>query len=144
MQNLGNVMKSAEISKSPVDVALGQFLRAYRETPHSTTGVPPEILMLGSSRTTGIPQFLPTGDEMREAQASAHHKASTNDERQKKTMRAEYDLNMHTRNSRLQVGSLVVVQRPITNKSVTTWDPNPYRGVSIKGSMVTAQRQGTT
>ena len=67
MQNLGKVLKSADISKSPADVALGQFLRAYRETPHSTTGVPPAILMMGWSRTTGIPQIMQTGDVMREA-----------------------------------------------------------------------------
>jgi hypothetical protein len=79
---------------------------------------------------------------MREAQASAHHEARTNDEKQKERMRAEYDLRMHTRKSGLQVGSLVVAQRPITNKSVTPWDPNPYRVISIKGSMVTAQRPG--
>jgi hypothetical protein len=46
--------------------ALLEFLRRYRETPHSTTGASPNHLLLGFSRSSGIPSIVPETPEQRE------------------------------------------------------------------------------
>ena len=53
--------------------ALLEFLRRYRETPHSTTGVSPNHLLLGFSRSSGIPSMVPeTPEQVNDARAKNH------------------------------------------------------------------------
>ena len=56
-----NLTKWAGISD---DEALRWFLRAYREPPHSTTGLAPADPMFGYSRTSSIPRIEPTAAEV--------------------------------------------------------------------------------
>ena len=50
MKNLGKVLRTAAITGKDKDVELRQFLKAYIETPHSTTGVAPAKLMFVRTR----------------------------------------------------------------------------------------------
>ena len=44
-----------DIYKIDKNEALQYFLRTYRETPHATTKVAPAMLLMGYSKTSGIP-----------------------------------------------------------------------------------------
>jgi hypothetical protein len=56
MKNLGKVLKAAEIADTTSDTALQSYLKAYRDTPRMSTGVPPAVLMMGWIRSNGIPK----------------------------------------------------------------------------------------
>jgi hypothetical protein len=56
MRNLGSVIRNAIVEKKDWRQELNQFLRNYRSTPHSTTGVPPAILLFGENRTNRLPR----------------------------------------------------------------------------------------
>jgi len=51
MKKFGKVLKTAKKGGMDEQEALLEFLRRYRETPHSTTGV------LGFSNSSGIPSI---------------------------------------------------------------------------------------
>lgn len=57
MKKLGKVLRTAEIAGTNKQGALQSFLRAYRETPHSTTKVAPAVLLLEFSRSSGLPEI---------------------------------------------------------------------------------------
>ena len=63
MKKLGKVLKTAKGSGTNEQEALMEFLRRYHDTPHSTTGVAPNHLFLGFSRSYGIPSMLPETPE---------------------------------------------------------------------------------
>ena len=54
MKKLGKVLKTSKISVKDEQEALREFLRRLNDTPHSTTGVPPNKLLLGLSQSSGI------------------------------------------------------------------------------------------
>ena len=43
MKKLGKVLRTSELSGQHKELALNEFLKAYRETPHTTTGVAPHV-----------------------------------------------------------------------------------------------------
>ena len=45
MKPLGQAIKTAHAERRPWQQELAKFLLNYRQTPHSTTGVPPEQLL---------------------------------------------------------------------------------------------------
>ena len=58
MKNLGKVIGTAKTNGIDKMQALQDYIREYNETPHWTTKVAPAMLMLGFSRTSGIPQAI--------------------------------------------------------------------------------------
>jgi hypothetical protein len=138
MDNLGKVLRVAKAIGQNKTEALNDFLRAYRETPHTTTKVAPALLMMGRSNTTGIPQ-MPFGQE---SLAKFHQTAIANDKAAKAHMKQEYDDRMRTREHNLSVGQRVYMWQFRTDKSVSNWDPKPFEIVNINGSQVTVQKGG--
>jgi hypothetical protein len=138
MKKLGKVLKTAKISGMDEQEALLEFLRRYRETPHSTTGVSPNHLLLGFSRSSGIPSMLPETPEQREVWRKT---ALANDARAKKRMEADYNVRMRVREPVITVGSRVLVKLSKHRKNTSAWDVvNPYTVTEVSGSMVTARR----
>ena len=118
--------------------ALLEFLRRYRETPHSTKGVSPNHLLLGFSRSSGIPSMVPETPEQREVWRK---NALANDARAKKRMEADYNMRIRVREPVITVGSKVLVKLSKHRKNTSAWDVvNPYTATEISGSIVTAQR----
>jgi hypothetical protein len=139
MKKLNKVLKTAAVEKVDKKVALQRFLKAYRETPHTTTKVAPALLMLGYSRSSGIPQFeSPTSD--RDRATRAHAAAMENDARAKERMKLDFDARMHTRECSLRVGMRVLAKLDKVNKTTPNWCPDPYVITHINGSQVTASR----
>jgi hypothetical protein len=138
MRKLGKVLQAAKISGAKRENELSNFLMSYRATPHTTTKVPPAMLMLGRQINTGIPRSNDV--DIRKA----HGTARVNDVKAKARMKLEYDTRMHVRESSIFIGSKVLARQTKTHKNTSTWDPDPYQVINIHGSMVTATRSGQT
>ncbi|CAF0927883.1 unnamed protein product [Brachionus calyciflorus] len=70
--------------------------------------------------------------------------AKVNDMISKSKMKKNADKNIRIFKNNLTVGDLVLVKQKQPNKSVSIFDPAPYRITEIKGTMVTATRQNNT
>jgi transposase InsO family protein len=57
MRNLGKVVRNAQLAKIPWQMELNDFLRAYRATPHSSTGFAPSELLFGRNQTSRLPSL---------------------------------------------------------------------------------------
>jgi hypothetical protein len=143
MANLGKVIRAAKLTDTNVDVALQAFLRAYRDTPHSSTGVAPNALMFGRSRTSGLPEQLSRGDPFAQQQEQ-HAKARTNDDVAKAKMKADFDARKRARECNIRIGDSVALKLNRTTKSTPDWDPRPFVVVDRNHSMITAEREGET
>ena len=140
MKQLGDVLRIAHITKANKFHAAQHFVRVYNDTPHSTTGVPPNILQLGYARSCGLPCLsLPVYSEFIRAQ---HELARKNDQAAKLRQKAEYDRRMRATELRLQVGDHVLYRLrgpgEVRPKHEPKWDPGRYVITEIKGSMITA------
>lgn len=87
MKKLGKVLKTAEVT------ALLTFLRVYRETPHSSTGVAPAVLLMGFGRSSGIPQVSRSPIDP-DFLTRANKLAQENDRKAKERMKLEFDKRM--------------------------------------------------
>ena len=134
MKKLGKVLRTAAISGEDKQTAVQKFLRVYRETPHSTTKVSPNLLLLGFSRSSGIPCLEST------TVGEWHDLARKNDRIAKERMTIEYNERMKTKLCRFVVGDRVLLKQDRLNKSMSAWDPDPYTVTYTNGSMITASR----
>ena len=140
MKQLGKVLKATRVGGESRNKTLRDFLRAYRATPHSTTKIPPAMLMLGQCRTSPLPakQTTSLDDE--------HRQAIENDRVAKDLMTTEYNRRMRAKETPLQVGDQVLAKLDKTRKGDPDWETEPYTVTEMKGSMVTAEnsRHSTT
>ena len=139
MKKLGKVLKTAKVMGVNKHDALQEFLRVYRETPHSTTGIPPNVLMFGYSHSSGIPAV-----ESGVKKEVRYEEALVNDAAAKTRLKAEYDRRMNVKEAQIRVGSLVLIKLARHRKNTSAWDIRPYRVTAVKGSMVTATRPDHT
>jgi hypothetical protein len=138
MKKLGKVLKTSKISGQDEQEALREFLRRYNDTPHSTTGVSPNQLLFGFSRSSGIPNMVPETPEQRE---KFRQEALANDARAKKRMEQEYNHRMRAREPTIAVGDSVLIKLKKRRKATASWDVNePYTVIAVRGSMITAAR----
>ena len=70
--------KISGINKGDINNALREFLRVYRDTPHSSTQVSPNMMLLGYGRSCSLPKFEPRSPDMSE-NAELHKKAQVSD-----------------------------------------------------------------
>ena len=136
MKKLARVVQFAKEAGISKQAALNDFLRAYRATPHSATGVAPADLMLGHSRACGLPRLEPDEKQQR----AWHSTAKSNDESAKARMEADFNTRMHARKSGLAIGDLVLLRREHKRKNETRWDSSPFTVTAINETMVTATR----
>jgi transposase InsO family protein len=143
MRNLGTALRTARMTGRPRHDVIRDFLKVYRETPHSTTKVAPNMLMFGFSRTSGLPELeLGVHMDVHEQRKLFHEMAVQQDALAKKRMEAEYNARMHVKESKIRVGDLVLLKQKRVNKSTSSLDPEPFVVLSKRGSMVTAARNG--
>lgn len=120
MKKLGKVLRVAKVAGKSKDEALKEFLRVYRDTPHSTTGVSPNMLMFGYARTSGIPHYDQKLDLKKLAEL--HEYARRNDEQAKEQARLNYDKHMRAKECKIELGDKVLFKLHRTNKNVSEWD----------------------
>jgi hypothetical protein len=138
MRKLSKVLKVAKLEGKNPDIALDEFLAAYHDTPHSATGVAPNILMFGRARTSGLPALKE--QESIEFQAQCHEIARKKHKEYNDRMKRQYDQQMKSKECPIRQGDKVLFKRDITRKDVSPWDPDPFTVVLVKGSLVTESR----
>jgi hypothetical protein len=139
MKKLGKVLKTAKAGNIDKNKHLQEFLRRYRETPHSTTKVPPALLLMGFSRHSGLPQIEAPWSSR--ALDKWHKLAQENDRIAKERMKQEYDHRMRVKECGIEVGCKVLLKLKPHRKSTSKWGKDPYVVKEVNGSMVTAARQ---
>ena len=116
--------QKGSIENKPIKEALQPFIRMYRATPHSTTGVSPYEALFGRKMKVDLP-VLAT-----ESNAIDRNKV----ERGQDKMRERPG-----KSHKLSIGDMVLIRQPKRNKLTPAYDPSPAKVVEVKGSMVTAR-----
>jgi hypothetical protein len=133
----GPPSQTAKLSGMDEQEALLEFLRRYRETTHSTTRVNSNHLLLGFSRSSGIPSMVLETPEQRKAWRKT---ALANDARANKRM-----VRIRVREPVITLGSEDLVKLSKHRKNTSTWDVvNPYTVTEVRRSMVTLTRNSST
>ena len=133
MKNLGRVIRSAGTLDRDWRRVLNEFLRNYRSTPHSTTGVAPSVLMFGENRTNRLPVVVEDAekielDAVKEFDAKSKSNASKNANKREKA-----------KDHNFQVGDTLFMLQNRMNKWMSRFSSELYTVIEIKGSMVTVK-----
>lgn len=136
MRTLNKVLRIAVARKEDLEECLQSFLRAYRNTPHSTTKCAPRDLLMpwgGRDVVPASPGWRPT---TLDPIAVQNRRRNTNE---------KASLQRRARSTWFQPRDRVVVRsRRPGWKFGTRYETKIWEVVSQKGTMVTARRGGTT
>jgi uncharacterized membrane protein len=135
MKPLGKCIRSAHLQKRPWQQELSKFLLTYRQTPHSTTKVPPAQLLFNRNIQGKLPTITPT------LIVNRHSEAQANQGQQRDKAKQYADNRRHARPSNIKVGDQVLVKQQKRNKLSTNFSPQPYTVTAIKGSKVVAENK---
>ena len=137
VKTLKKCVKAAKTEGRNWRKELQSFLRNYRTTPHTTTGVAPSVLLMKRAVRNKIPQTENT-DPISEV-------IRKHDSLQKTKIKAYADSKCYVKPCNITPGDTVLVKRPFTKgKGMSVYNPSPMTVVRIKGSMVTAKNADTT
>ena len=119
---------------------LPKFLVAYRNTPHTVTGVAPNKLVFKYPIKTKIPSLADREDEDREEKD-----IRVRDWMHKKREKEYADRSRNAKNSSIQVGDQVLVKQQRENKLSSKFEPEPYEVIQRTGNevMLKASHGGT-
>ena len=135
MQPINKAIRCAEVEKSSWKTTVSQMLRNYRATPHTSTGISPDVYMSGDDKFDKIPTLrseIPNGNayetvRIREAEA-------------KEKQRKYADAHQKATHVEFKIGGFVMHKWDRTRKHQPLFDPNPYVISAIKGNMITVSR----
>ncbi|KAK3711382.1 hypothetical protein QZH41_003258, partial [Actinostola sp. cb2023] len=132
MRNLKKICTTARIEHKNWQQELNKFLRNYRATPHSSTGVPPYTALYGRPMRTKLPE-IPT-------QSKQDKEMRLNDQQSKDEMKRYADQRRNTRSSNINPNDKVLVHKgkPHQGKTEPYYEPHPCTVIDKKGSMITA------
>ena len=139
MRTLAKAVRAAMIEKGSWKQELYTFLRHYRATPHSTTGMSPCEMLNKRKLKTEVPVLA----KKRPASMSVDDKiqlAEKKDYRVKVHMKELADDRNKAKENELVIGDKVLVRQPKGDKLSTPYRPEPYEVIQKHGSMVTAKR----
>jgi hypothetical protein len=135
MKNLGRVIRSANTMDRDWRQVLNEFLRNYRSTPHSTTGVAPAVLLYGENRTNRLPTVV------EEAARADLVSVKERDAEAKRKAAAYADKRRGAKTHQFKEGDTLFTLQKCTNKWMTRFSSEPLLVTQIKGSMVTVKGQ---
>jgi transposase InsO family protein len=139
MKPLTKAIRSANVEGKSWKKYLYQFLLNYRTTPHTTTGFPPAELLFNRKIRNKLPQLVKENDDKKtDMEAIVQNK----DAKAKRKMKQYTDARLRAKSSKLEVGDQVLAKQRKTNKLTTRFDPHPFRIIRMKGTMITATRNG--
>ena len=135
MRTLEKAVHCAMIEGKGCKQEMYRFLRSYRATPHSSTGVPLATALFNRSIRTTLPEIkIPLFDKtMRETDAAAKFR-----------MKQYADRRTNAKPSNLQPGDTVLVKQRRVNKNSTPYKLTAYEVVARKGTMITAKNDDLT
>ena len=129
-------IQTAQIEGRDWKRELYRFLLNYRATPHITTKHSPAKLLFNREICTKLPSRIdgnkcPIDTDSRE-----------NDEKAKEKMKENADKKSGAKERDIQIGDFVLIRQKRRNKFSSDFDPKPYRVVKVKGTTITALRNG--
>ncbi|RMZ95129.1 hypothetical protein BpHYR1_022760 [Brachionus plicatilis] len=83
-------------------------------------GFPPNILLFGYARTSGLPIIDSNYDDRQKC----HQLAQQQHKRYAEQMKQQFDMRMKARECPIQVGDIVLCRQKTSNKSDSAWDPH--------------------
>ncbi len=110
---------------------LTKYLKAYRTTPHSVTGVPPAEFLFGRKMGTKLP-------ELREKSIN-DEKVRDRDAYKKGQTKRYADERRNVRENDITQGEQVLLRQNKTNKLSTNFETTPYEVIEKKGNSVVIQ-----
>ena len=136
MKNIKRVIKNAKVTNKNWRLEMNQFLRSYRSTPHSTTGVAPSTMFFGENRTNRLPSI--NEHEKPEDHVSF---AKKNDFMAKLKSKNYTDKRRHAKPHSFKIGDMVLIKQKQTNKLMTSFNEEYYKIIDIKGSMISVMSE---
>lgn len=110
---------------------LNKFLMSYRETPHTTTGVPPYTALYGRTMRGKLPSLNTTNKTdtcLKKKDAIAKHK-----------MKTYADKRRGTKLQDLKIGDKVLLKNINRRKMEPVYNQKTYVIIKVNGSMITAK-----
>ena len=129
-RTLNKTLRATHLKNKNWQQELFHFLRNYRATPHSTTGVSPAELLFGRELVVKLPELINT--------APSRSSISDTDMKQKAKMKAYADTRSNAHPHSLKVGDTVLVREQRKHKLSSPYNKIPYTVTNINGTMITA------
>ncbi|XP_014666499.1 PREDICTED: uncharacterized protein K02A2.6-like [Priapulus caudatus] len=130
MRTIGKAVKTSNIENLNWKQELYKFLRNYRATPHSSTGISPAQALFNREIRTKLPGY--------EKKPQTEIDIREKDKRSKQRMKTYADVRAHE--TRVRVGNRVLVKARRENKLSTPYISVPYEVTQKKGTCITAKR----
>lgn len=132
------IVKIANLERKNYENELSTFLLAYRNTPHSLTGVSPAQLMLKFRPKLKLPSI-----DKPKSIDKAIIDSKKNDYNNKIKMKKQYDTKYHVGKNYVKPGDHVWLKQRKFNKFSTLYDPRPYLVLARKGTALILKRNET-
>ena len=136
MRTLGKAIRTAKVDGGNWKQEIFMFLRHYRATPHSSTGLSPAEMLNGRKLRTEVPNVSKKKTVTFQDRVDL---ASRKDERVKAYIKDLADHRRKAKDTDIAIGDSVLIKQPKENKLSTPFKPVPYKVIEKKGSMITAQ-----
>ena len=134
MRNLKKLYRTAKTEQQNWKQALNKYLRNYRATPHSSTGVAPATMLLGRDVRTRLPELPPKRKNDKDIR--------DRDQKAKDKMKSNAEKNKTLTKKSIEVGDYVLLKRDGTLKThLNPYHSVPYKVTKVKGSMITATNE---
>ena len=134
MKNLNKLMMVCAVEKKNWKQQLQRFLRAYRATPHRSTGFAPATLMFnGRQYRTRLPSA-------KHQAAAFHEEVKRNDDQSKFAMKIQSDKKAYVKPSNIVPGYKILIRQRKINKLTPPYDPQPFEVTARNGSQIVAKR----
>ena len=111
------------------------FLLLYRNTPHCTTKISPAKLLMNRTLRDKIPSISYKESKlMKEVRKT--------DEMNKRKSKPYYDQRKNTKPPIIEEGDWAIIKQKKKGKLLTRFETNPIKIIKVRGSAVTAMRNG--
>jgi hypothetical protein len=138
MRNLGKVIRNAKIDNNGTwEDELLEFLRNYRATPHASTKMAPNQLLLKTKSRTSKPPANKEGE--RDTMQIVE-----NDNNAKRKMKENADIKNRAQEANIKKGDKVLLKQQKTRKYTAIYDPTPFTVESTHGTQATIVRGNQT
>lgn len=138
-RNLVKVIRNSKVSGVNWNEELNAFLKAYRSTPHSSTGVAPASLIFINPNLSRLPRLIkPIEDE----HAARIEQAREKDGKAKQKMKAYADKRRRARENSFEVGDRVLLRqnfgKRVFNKTDSLFAKRAYTIEKKRGTLIEA------
>ena len=135
MKPLGKAMKIARRNHIPEKKAISDLLESYRDTPHPSTGIPPNAMIFRDQPQTHFPRKALSDEDVKEARK---RDSAIKEDRTHKLNQSKYK-----KNSLIEIGDQVLKRNIRKSKFHPYFEPDDYKVIEILGggSVVKIQRQ---